>query len=58
MENYHNPEDPLNEVLFTFFALCDYDEVIISNFLVLFVGVGDEESVAVLKAVSSRFCWQ
>lgn len=41
------PEVPL----YAFFALCDYEDVKIRNFLILFIGVDDETQRAILARV-------
>ncbi len=54
MENWHDPDDALDDVLYTFFSMCDYDAIRIVNFLILFVGVNDDERLAIMDAMKLR----
>lgn len=54
MEDQHGLDAPLGEVLFAFFAMCDYDDVTIENFLILFIRVDTDVRSKIVKAVKER----
>ena len=53
MDNWHDLADPLEEVLYNFYSLCDYD-IIIRNFLVLFINADDIARDSILAAIRDR----